>query len=215
MNTTIFKKWFLVIFMAAFSSAVASKASATEAPDALIKRVSQEVMDTAKNDKDILSGNQKKIFAMVEQKVFPHVNFQRMTALAAGRHWRSATESQQQQLTKEFRDLLVYTYSSAVSQVNNYKFQFRPFRADPSATEVIVQSRLVPLKGGEPIELSYRLEKQSDNSWKIYDMSVLGAWLVETYKGNFASEIGRSGIDGLIRTLAEKNRQLAAAPAKK
>ena len=213
MNTTILKKW-LIISAALFSLAVVSKASANEAPDVLIKRLSQEIMTTAKNDKDIRGGNPKKIFAMVEQKVFPYVDFQRTTALAAGKHWRAATPSQREQLTKEFKDLLIYTYSGAVSQINNYKFQFRPFKADPLATDVIVQSRLVPLKGGEPIEISYRLEKQSDNAWKIYDMSVLNAWLVETYRGNFTGEISRSGMDGLIRSLAEKNRQLAKTPAK-
>lgn len=210
MHISAFKKWFLLLLTMAGFLMMASRVQAQEAPDALVKRVSQEVMSAAKTDKAIQAGNSKKIRALVETKIFPHVDFERMTALAAGRYWRSATEAQRQQLTKEFRDLLVQTYASAIAHVADYKLQMRPLRADPSATDVIVQSRMIALKKGtDPqIDLGYRLRKEG-NSWKIYDMHIMGAWLVETYKSTFATEISRSGIDGLIKTLAEKNRNLA------
>lgn len=187
-------------------------ALAEEAPDALIKRVSLEVLDTAKNDKQIQGGDQQRILQLVEEKVLPYVDFQRMTALAAGRFWREATPEQQKQLTAEFRDLLKYTYSGALAQVRDQQMQFRPLRAGPSDTEVEVQTQVVQPRG-EPIQLNYRLEKQA-SGWKIYDVNVLGAWLVQTYKGNFATEIGKGGIDGLIKTLSERNKRLAAGAAK-
>lgn len=184
-----------------------------EAPDALIKRISQEVLDTAKNDKDIQAGNQKRVLDLVEAKILPHVDFQRMTALAAGRFWREATPEQQKQLVNEFRTLLVYTYSGAISQIKDQKLEFKPMRADAADTEVEVRSQVLQPRGGDPIQLNYRLEKLP-GGWKIYDVNVLGAWLVETYKGNFAAEIGKGGIDGLIKTLADKNKRLATSAAK-
>lgn len=191
----------------AISLAFVAGSAAQEAPDVLVKRVSQEVLDIARTDKDIQGGNRKHVFELVEAKVFPHVDFQRTTALAAGRYWREATPEQQQQLANEFRQLLMYTYSGALSQVKDQKLVFKPLRADPSATKVEVRSEVVQA-GGTPIQLDYRLEK-TPSGWKIYDLNVLGAWLVETYKSTFASEIGKSGIDGLIKTLAEKNKKLA------
>lgn len=191
----------------------APAASAQEAPDALVKRISQEVLDTAKSDKDIQGGNQKKVLELVEAKILPHVDFQRMTALAAGRFWREATPDQQKQLTNEFRSLLIYTYSGAISQVKDQKLEFKPLRADAADTEVEVRSQVLQPRGGDPIQLNYRLEK-SPSGWKIYDVNVLGAWLVETYKGNFASEINKGGIDGLIKTLSDRNKRLAASAAK-
>jgi phospholipid transport system substrate-binding protein len=184
-----------------------------EAPDALVKRISQEVVDTAKSDKEIQGGNQKRVLELVEAKIIPHVNFQRMTALAAGRFWREATPEQQTQLTNEFRSLLVYTYSGAISQVKDQQLEFKPMRAAPSDTEVEVRSQVVQPRG-EPLQLSYRLEK-TPAGWKIYDVNVLGAWLVETYKGNFTAEINKGGIDGLIKTLAERNKKLATSAARK
>ena len=209
----IFKNW--IVFLMAFCMlGLSATANATEAPDVLIKRISKEVMDAAKANKEIKKGNQKQIYVLVENKIFPYVDFQRMTSMAAGRYWRQATPAQKEQLTKEFRDLLVYTYSNAISKVDNQRLEFKPLRMKPDAKEAVVYSRIIQPRGGEPIELSYRMEK-TDNGWKIYDVNVLGAWLVETYKGTFASEISRSGIDGLIRVLAQKNQQLAAGkPAK-
>jgi phospholipid transport system substrate-binding protein len=200
------------LVLAIFVLAFAQQASAQEAPDALIKRISQEVLDSAKTDKEIQNGNQKRILALVQTKVLPYVDFQRMTALAAGRYWRQATPEQQKQLADEFRTLLVFTYSGAISQIKDQHIEYRPMRADPSDTEVEVRSDVVQPRG-EPIQLNYRLEKSPDG-WKIYDVNVLGAWLVEAYKGSFASEISKGGIDGLIKTLSEKNKRLANSSAK-
>ncbi len=207
----ILKKWYLFLMALCMATLAASAhASSMEAPDALVKRISKEVMDAAKANKEIKQGNQKQIYALVENTIFPHVNFQRMTSLAAGRYWRQATPEQKEQLTREFRDLLVYTYANAVTKIDNQRLEFKPLRMSPNATDVVVYSRIIQPRGGEPIELSYRMEK-TDNGWKIYDVNVLGAWLIETYKGTFASEISRSGIDGLINALAQKNKQLASA----
>ena len=201
-----------VALVAASTLAFAGYAAAQEAPDALVKRISEDVMNVAKNDKDIQSGNPSKIRQVVDEKILPYVDFQRMTSLAAGRYWRDATLDQQKQLTTEFRSLLMYTYSGAISQIRDQKIEYRPLRADPSDTEVVVNTQVVQPRG-EPIQLSYRLAK-SAGGWKIYDMNVLGAWLVETYKGSFATEIGKSGVDGLIKTLADKNKKLASSIAK-
>lgn len=204
---------FLSTVLAVVTFAFAGAASAAdEAPDALIKRISQEVMEAARSDKDIQGGNQKRILDLVEAKILPYVDFQRMTALAAGRFWRQASPEQKQQLTTEFRSLLIYTYSGAISQIRDQRLEFKPFRADPSDTEVEVRSQVLQPRGGDPIQLNYRLTK-SPSGWKIYDVNVLGAWLVETYKGNFASEINKGGIDGLIKTLSERNKRLAASAA--
>ncbi|HEY8099151.1 MAG TPA: ABC transporter substrate-binding protein [Burkholderiaceae bacterium] len=181
--------------------------AAEEAPDALVKRVSQDVLNTVSTDKDIQSGNKQKVFELVENKIFPYVDFQRTTAMAAGRYWRQATPEQQQKLSNEFRRLLINTYAGAISQAKNHKINFKPFRGSPTDTEVEVRSQVIQ-PGGEPIELDYRLEKTADG-WKIYDLNILGAWLIETYKQTFANEISKSGIDGLIKTLEEKNNKLA------
>jgi phospholipid transport system substrate-binding protein len=204
----LFKKLLAVVITLNLAVAAGS-AFAQEAPDALVKRISQEVVDIAKADKEIQGGNQKRVLELVETKILPYVDFQRMTSLAAGRYWRQATPEQQTQLTNEFRSLLVYTYSGAIAQIKNQKIEFKPFRAEPADTEVEVRSQVVQGRG-EPIQLNYRLEKLA-TGWKIYDLNVLGAWLVETYKGNFSAEIGRSGIDGLIKMLAERNKKLATA----
>ncbi len=193
--------------------AIAStSAMAQEAPDALVKRISADVIDTAKSDKEIQAGNQKRVMDLVESKILPHVDFQRMTALAAGRFWREATPEQQKQLSNEFRTLLIFTYSGALSQVKNETVEFKPLRADPADQEVEVRS-VVNMSRGEPVTLNYRLAK-TPQGWKIFDINVLGAWLVETYKGTFATEIGKSGIDGLIKALAERNKKLANKPIK-
>jgi len=190
----------------------AAPAPANEAPDALVKRISQDVIDTAKSDKAIQAGDQKKVMDLVESKILPYVDFQRMTALAAGRFWRDATPDQQKALSEQFRTLLIFTYSGALSQIKNETVEFKPLRADPSDTEVEVRSQVNVLHG-EPIPLNYRVAK-AGASWKIYDINVLGAWLVETYKGTFASEINKGGIDGLIKALTDKNKQLANRPLK-
>jgi phospholipid transport system substrate-binding protein len=192
---------------------VAPARAAVEAPDALVKRVSTDVIDSVKADKDIQAGNTKKIMDLVNSKILPYVDSDKMTAQAAGRFWRQATPDQQKQLAEEFRTLLVYTYSGALSQIKNETIEFKPFRADPADTEVEVKSQ-VNLTRGEPITLNYRLAK-GPQGWKIFDLNVLGAWLVETYKSTFASEIGKSGIDGLIKKLHDRNEQLANKPLAK
>jgi phospholipid transport system substrate-binding protein len=194
-----------------FAGSVLAAAPATaEAPDVLVKRVSTEVIDAVKADKDIQSGNRNKIMELVQAKILPYVDSEKMTSLAAGRFWRQATPEQQKQLSDEFRTLLVYTYSGALSTIRNETVEFKPFRADPADSEVEVRSQ-VNMSRGEPITLNYRLTK-SQQGWKIFDINVLGAWLVETYKSTFASEISKGGIDGLIKKLQDRNKQLASKP---
>jgi phospholipid transport system substrate-binding protein len=184
----------------------------SEAPDVLIKRISQEILDLAKTDKKIQAGDQQRIMEVVEDKIIPHVDFQRMTTLAAGRYWREATPDQQAELVSEFRTLLIYTYSGAIAQLRNEKLDFKPMRGDPKADDVEVRTVVLQSRG-EAIQLNYRLEK-TPAGWKIYDVNILGAWLIQTYRGSFAAEIGKGGIDGLIKTLAERNKRLAASPPK-
>ncbi|MBB3222189.1 MlaC/ttg2D family ABC transporter substrate-binding protein [Pseudoduganella umbonata] len=204
-------KQLLAIATFAFAATgVASAQTANEAPDQLVKRISSEVLNTAKNDKEIQAGNTRKVMDLVETKILPYVDFERMTALAAGRYWREATPEQKRALSTEFRTLLIYTYSGALSQVRNETIEFKPLRADPADTEVEVRSQ-VNMTRGEPVLLNYRVAKTA-SGWKIYDINVLGAWLVETYKGTFNTEISKGGIDGLIKTLAAKNKQLANKP---
>lgn len=205
-------KQLLAMATIAFATA-AQAAPATEAPDALVKRISQDVIDTAKSDKGIQAGDINRVNQLVETKILPYVDFQRMTSLAAGRHWRTATPDQQQRLSAEFRTLLVYTYSGALSQIKNETVEFKPLRASPDDTEVEVRSQ-VNVARGEPVPLNYRVAK-TPAGWKIYDINVLGAWLVETYKSSFNSEISKGGVDGLIKTLADKNKALASRPAAK
>ena len=205
-------KKYLALSLTVGSLFFSAAASAQEAPDALVKRISQDVLDTAKADKSVQGGNQQRILALVEEKIIPYVDFDRMTALAACRYWRDATPDQQKQLITQFRSLLIFTYSGALSQVRDQKIHFRPMRSDPADTDVEVRSQVIQ-PGREPIQLNYRMEKVG-TSWKIYDVNVFGAWLVESYKGTFSSEIGKSGIDGLIKVLTDKNKARAARRGK-
>ena len=184
-------------------------AQAPAAPDALVRQISTEVIDTVKADKEIQAGNLGKIIALVDAKVMPHVNFQRMTAIAVGRAWRTATPEQQKRLLDEFKTLLVRTYSGALTQVKDQTVQLKPLRAGADDPEVVVRTEV---KGkGDPIQLDYRLEK-TPAGWKIYDVNVLGVWLADTsFKSQFAPIVANSGIDGLIGNLAELNRKAAAA----
>ncbi|GAB3403692.1 ABC transporter substrate-binding protein [Massilia agilis] len=197
---------------AMFATAVlaAPAPASAEAPDVLVKRIATDVIDSVKSDKDIQAGNRNKIMDLVNEKILPYVDSQKMTQLAAGRFWRQATPEQQKALADEFRTLLVYTYSGALAQIRNETLEFKPFRADPADTEVEVRSQ-VNMTRGEPITLNYRLSK-TPQGWKIFDLNVLGAWLVETYKSTFASEISKGGVDGLIKKLHERNQQLASKP---
>jgi phospholipid transport system substrate-binding protein len=203
----IIKRVMTLVASLGIASFIGIAFAADEAPDVLIKRVSTDVMDSAKADKEIQSGNQKHVLDLVQSKILPYVDFQRMTSLAAGRYWRDATPEQQNQLTEQFRKLLVFTYSGAIASIKDQKLQFQPLRADPGVTDgVEIHSQVVQPRG-EVIQLGYRLEK-SPTGWKIYDVNILGAWLVETYKGNFATEINKGGIDGLIKALTDKNKRL-------
>jgi phospholipid transport system substrate-binding protein len=184
----------------ALASAVAV---AQTTPDALIKQVSSEVIDTIKADKSLQSGDVSKIVTLVDTKVMPHVNFQRMTASSVGRAWRTATPEQQKRLQEEFKTLLVRTYAGALTQIKDQSVQLRPMRAAAEDTEVVVRTEV---KGkGDAIQLDYRLEK-AEGGWKIYDVNVLGVWLVEQYRNQFAQDINAGGIDALIAKLAERNK---------
>lgn len=197
-----------VFLLAAFGLLCWRGAAAAEAPDELVRRISSQVVDIARTDEAVLRGNQERILALVRQHLLPHIDFERMTSLAVGRYWRNATPQQRDRLTEEFRDLLVHVYSGAIAQVKDKKLVFKPLRGDPRSGEVIVRSEVIQKSGAEPIELNYRLAN-GPSGWKIYDVSVLDVWLVQSYRGTFSSEISRSGIDGLIRTLDAKNAQLA------
>ena len=183
-----------------------------ETADAFVKRLSVDVLDTIKKDKGMRSGDIARVITLVDTRIMPIVDFQRMTTLAAGRFWREATPDQQAELVSEFRTLLIYTYSGAIAQLRNEKLDFKPMRGDPKAEDVEVRTVVLQSRG-EAIQLNYRLEK-TPAGWKIYDVNILGAWLIQTYRGSFAAEIGKGGIDGLIKTLAERNKRLAASPPK-
>jgi phospholipid transport system substrate-binding protein len=178
------------------------------AADAFVKQVSTDVIDAVKADKAIQAGDVGRIRALVDAKVMPHVNFQRMTASSVGPQWRSATPDQQKRMLTEFQTLMVNTYSGALTQVKDQAVVVRPLRAAADQTELVVRSEV---RGkGDPIQLDYRLEKAGDG-WKIYDVNVGGFWLVDAYRGQFAKDLSAGGIDALITRLAEKNKSLAAA----
>ncbi|MFN3417122.1 MAG: phospholipid-binding protein MlaC [Caldimonas sp.] len=182
--------------------------AAPQAPDAFIRDLSNDILETAKKDASLQNGDLAKVIALVDSKILPHTNFRRMTASAVGRYWRQATPAQQQRLQDEFKLLLVRTYAGALSQVKDLSVHLLPMRARPEDTEVIVRTQV--RGAGEPIQMDYRLEKAGDG-WKIYDVNVLGIWLVENYRSTFAQEISKGGIDGLINSLAERNKVAAAA----
>lgn len=177
--------------------------AAEEAPDALIKRISAEVLDSIKADKEVQNGDLTKVIGLVDSKIMPNVNFTRMTASAVGRTWRQATPDQKKRLQDEFKTLLVRTYSGALSQVKEQSISIKPLRAGPTDTEVVVRTEV--LGRGDPAQLDYRMEKTA-SGWKIYDLNVLGVWLVETYRTQFAQEINAKGVDGLIASLAQRNK---------
>lgn len=184
--------------------------AADEAPDVLIKRLSEEVLNTIKADKSLQSGEIAKIIALVDGKIMPNVNFQRMTAAAVGPAWRQANTEQKSRLQEEFKTLLVRTYSGALSQISDQSVTVKPLRADAADTEVIVRTEI---RGrGDPIQLDYRLEKTpgQGTGWKIYNLNVLGVWLMETYRSQFAQEINAKGLDGLLATLEARNKSNSA-----
>jgi phospholipid transport system substrate-binding protein len=189
--------------------------AAEESPDAMIKRMSDEVLATIKSDKAIQAGDTNRLLALVDTKIMPNVNFQRMTAATVGPAWRQATPEQKKKLQDEFKILLVRTYSGALAQVSDQTISMKPQRASPEDKEVVVRTEI---RGrGDPIQLDYRLEKTPGEGagWKIYNLNVLGVWLVETYRSQFQQEITSKGVDGLIVALEERNRTNAGNPGKK
>jgi phospholipid transport system substrate-binding protein len=196
--------------LAALGSMPTMALAADEAPDAMIKRLSDEVLGAIKSDKAIQGGDTNRILALVDSKIMPNVNFQRMTSAAVGPAWRQATPEQQKRLQDEFKTLLIRTYSGALAQVDDQTISIKPLRGSPSDTDVVVRSEI---RGrGDPIQLEYRLEKTPGQGagWKIYNLNVLGVWLVETYRSQFAQEINSKGVDGLIAALADRNKTNAA-----
>jgi len=181
-------------------------------PEQLIRQLSSEVLDALQSDKAYQSGDINKVMTLVDQKVMPHVDFERTTGLAVGRAWRQATPEQKKALTENFKQLLVRTYAGALNQVRDVRFNFLPYRAAPEDTEVTVRTQVIQAKGGDPIQLDYRLQKQGA-VWKIYDLNVVGVWLVENYRNTFAQEVNKSGIDGLIKSLQTKNAELSGGKA--
>jgi phospholipid transport system substrate-binding protein len=194
--------------------APARAADVPQAPDALVKQVVSDVMQTVKSDADIQAGNINKINALVETKILPYVDFGKMTASAVGRNWSAATPEQQSQITEQFKKLLTYTYSGALSEVRDQTIQYKPFRSDPADTVVQVNTEVINTRGGEPVQLNYRLQKEADG-WKIIDVNVLGVWLVQNYRNTFAQQVTAGGIDGLIKALTDKNNALSAAAQQK
>ena len=189
-------------------------AAAQETPDALVKRVTDEVLAIIKSDKDLQAGNIQKVVELAEQKVLPHFDFTRMTRLAVGRNWQQANDAQKESLTKEFRTMLVRTYSTSLSAYRNQTIEVKPLKMAAGDKEVTVRTQVVQ-QGGPPIPIDYAMEK-ADSGWKVYDVVIDGASLVTTYRSSFNDQIAKGGINGLIKTLADRNKspQAAAAPKK-
>lgn len=188
-------------------------AASQEAPDALVKRVTDDVLTIVRADKDIQSGNSGKAIALVEAKVLPHFNFDRMTALAVGRDWRQASPEQKKRLSEEFKTLLVRTYSNALTSYRNQTVVYKPLRMKAGDTDVLVRTE-IRQPGQQAVQLDYGLELQNSD-WKVYDVVVAGISLVTNYRESFAQEIRSSGIDGLIASIAAKNKQIEAGRAEK
>lgn len=183
----------------------ASGAHAAIAPDALARNTTNEVIQIVKQDDDIRNGRSSKIYSLVETKILPHFDFERMTKLAVARNWNNATPTQQERLVDEFRALLVRTYAASLSSVAEYKIDFKPLRMAAGDTEVMINSE-VSKPGAPAITIDYRMEKQ-DESWKVYDVLVDGVSLVTVYRNSFNSEVRKGGIDGLIQTLTRRNQR--------
>ena len=179
-------------------------AFAQEAPDAMVKRIADELITIVKQDKDLAAGNQRKVVELAEAKVLPHFDFERMTRLAVGRNWQQASDAQKEALTKEFRTLLVRTYSSSISAYRNQTIEVKPTKMNPQDKEATVRTAVLQ-QGGPPIPIDYAMERQ-ESGWKVYDVVIDGVSLVTTYRGSFNDQIQKGGIDGLLKTLQERNR---------
>ena len=207
-----------VMFLVALALPFA--AAAAEAPDALVKRVSGELLQLVRTDKDLAAGNQRKVVEVAEQKVLPHFDFERMTRLAVGRNWQQASEAQKQALVKEFRTLLVRTYSSSLSAYRNQTIEVKPLKMGAQDNDTTVRTQVIQ-PGGTPIPIDYAMEKGASGDWKVYDVVIDGASLVTTYRSSFNDQVQKGGLDGLIKTLQERNQSpeapkpAAAGAAKK
>jgi len=208
MNCKWISKYLLMVFMVAVSSSFAQTPDQSTPPDALIKMVVTEVMASVKEDPEIQKGNIPKIVDLVEKKIVPYTDMRRTTEMAMGPNWKKASPEQQAQLTTEFKNLLIRTYSGALSQLRDQTVQFKALRAAPDDKEVVVKT--VVLGRGDPVPLDYRLEK-TDKGWKVYDMNIMGVWLIEAYRNQFANQISQNGIEGLVKFLQDRNKQLATA----
>ncbi|WP_442951935.1 MlaC/ttg2D family ABC transporter substrate-binding protein [Orrella sp. JC864] len=176
------------------------------APNEFVQQVADQLLDILKKDAQLRSGDIQRVNQVVDQNLLPYVNFERTTRLAAGRNWRQATPEQQQALAQAFRGTLIRTYSGALTKVDQgTSVRLLPFRGDPNADDVVVRSQIVPQSNAQPVGVDYRLEKTPEG-WKIYDLNVEGIWLIENYRNQFAQEINRSGIDGLIQALNSRNQ---------
>jgi phospholipid transport system substrate-binding protein len=216
MKTTTLKitQWIQILILSLLTNLAVAQTSATidaAQPEALIKTLSQDLLAQIRTDKDIQAGNTKRIQVLVDEKILPYVNFQRMTSSAVGKYWSKATPEQQKSLSTEFRNLLVHTYSGALATVKDQTIQIRGTRGNAATDNEVVVRSLISQPRGEPIQLDYRLEK-AGSQWKVYDMNVAGIWLVETYRNSFSQEISQTGIDGLISALNAKNKAIAAGP---
>lgn len=211
---TVFKLAASAAATAALMMAAPWAQAAEEAPDAMIQRLSDEVLNTIRSDKAVQSGNIDRVMSVVDSRIMPNVNFTRMTASATGPSWRKATPDQRRQLQTEFKHLLVRTYAGALKQVSDQTVEVRPLRAAPTDKEVIVRT-LVRSKG-EPVQLDYRMERTpgQGSGWKIYDLNVLGVWLVDNYRPQFSQQLNAGGIDALIKSLAQRNQSNASADGK-
>ncbi|PMS34700.1 phospholipid transport system substrate-binding protein [Trinickia symbiotica] len=208
------KRFFLISLFAAFVSfsnaGFAQQAVNnvdTSNPDTMIKTVTGRVLDTLRTDKSIKSGDINRITQVVNQEILPYTDFRRTTQLAMGRAWRTATPQQQDQMVEQFKMLLIRTYSGALSQIRDQQVEFKPFRASPTDTDVVVRSSVV--SNGQPVELDYRLYKTPEG-WRVYDLNVAGAWLIQAYQQQFTEKINQGGVQGLIDFLTQRNEQLAA-----
>ncbi|HTH78842.1 MAG TPA: ABC transporter substrate-binding protein [Ramlibacter sp.] len=206
MKRRIFAMWCASLLAATTFGLPQWALAADEAPDVFIKRLSDEVMGTIRSDDKIRAGDTSRVLALVNSKIMPNVDFARMTAATVGPRWRQATPEQKKRLQDEFKTLLVRTYSGALSQVEDQTISVKPLRANPEDPEVVVRTEI---RGrGDPIQLDYRLEKTpgQGSGWKIYNLNVLGVWMVETYRNQFSEVANSKGVDGLITALEERNR---------
>ena len=212
MPKLLLKLRYWILAMMLMASLLVTKSPLAQAidstPDGLVKTLVSDVMNSIKSDKDIQAGNVNKVIALVDAKIVPYTNFQKTTQLAMGKNWSRATPEQQKQITAEFKTLLMRTYAGALTQVKDQTVTYKPFRMDPADTEVVVKTQV--MNKGDAIQIDYRLEKVGE-TWRLYDLNVLGAWLIEAYRGQFNNQISANGIEGLLKFLQDRNAALAKA----